>query len=511
MIKRVKARPFSYYGACFLGGLLASLALPPIGFWIAVFALSVPLIGAVHRAEDGGSLWASAMAGWMAGTGWFVFSLSWISNALMTSGGAHMLLIPFTLLGLPAFLGLFWGAAFAVSHYIKNRLRLFPSLHLTSLIMAISLFEYCRGFVLTGFPWNAPGLVLAAHHEGLMIASVAGYWGGGLLVLMVAALPALIIISGRRMAAMVILMMGVTSTVAHHSGTVFDTASTGMTVRILQPNIPQNDKWNGEKRRRHLSDLVVASRKESDTPLDLLVWPETAFAGIYERERGVLSAIAQAASAGKTPVLTGVLTQKDDPFRLYNSAILFNPDGSLSGQISKRHLVPFGEFAPFRSFIPFVDVIAGPLDFSEGSGPQSVSVNGINALTLICYEVIFPSAVHHAVDREGADIIIALTNDAWFGNTIGPRQHLAMAQFRSAELGIPMVRSANTGVSAFINSFGHVEAYLDYDQTGYIDRVIGPSRQTLYGQIGDWIYFLIMIIFAGGAICIGLTTMKPKE
>ena len=421
------------------------------------------------------------------------------------------MLIPFSLFGLPLFLSLFWAAAFAASHLLVRRLKLSRSMHLVHLIIFMAIFDYSRGFIFTGFPWNAMGLVLAVNDQGLTMASVAGYWGGGLLVLIFAALPALLMVSGRLLASFAMVMIAVVFGLAHLSVNHIDSPSTGLSVRIIQPNIAQNDKWDHQKRRKHLSDMVVASRQEGARAIDLLVWPETAFAGIYEDESGVISAISQAASSGKTPVVMGAISSKEDPFRIYNSAFMFAPDGSLSGSVSKRRLVPFGEYAPFRSVLPFVDAIASPLDFSKGSGPQSLTINGITALTLICYEVIFPSAVHKALDDEGGDIIIAMTNDAWFGDTIGPRQHLAMAQFRSAELGIPMIRSANTGVSALINSQGQIDAFIDYGETGYIDGIIGPSRHTFYGIIGDWIYVVLVFVFGAGAICICLTEVRVKE
>ena len=508
------------YIAAMLSGLIASLALPPIGLWIALLALSLPLIAAINIAQENRSFISSALLGWMTGAGWFLFSLSWISNALITSGGAHLALIPFSLLGLPLFLGLFWAAAFGLAHGLTHRFKLKPPLHLAVLIMLITLVEYARGIILTGFPWNAPGLVMANTAWGLHIASVIGMWGSTLLIMIAAALPAMVI-SGTRlfgaMGAVFVILIGGGSQLIDNK--TLSSPHQGMAIRILQPNIPQAEKWDFEKRRSHLATLVAQSRQASTDPLDLIIWPESAFAGFYERERGVVSAITQASSQGRTPILTGVLSLEEDPLKLYNAALLFNESGQMIDGVAKRHLVPFGEYAPFRSIIPFVDAIAGPHDFSPGSAAQSVKIpyahnssienSTVKALTLICYEVIFPAAVRQSARKENVNFMITITNDAWFGNTIGPRQHLAMAQMRSAELGLPMLRSANTGISALIDGRGKIVKSLEYGRAGVVDGKLPLSFDTIYRQFGDLGYLIMMLVFMLLPLCLRLTRTKP--
>ena len=508
------------YIAAMLSGLIASLALPPIGLWIALLALSLPLIAAINIAQENRSFISSALLGWMTGAGWFLFSLSWISNALITSGGAHLALIPFSLLGLPLFLGLFWAAAFGLAHGLTHRFKLKPPLHLAVLIMLITLVEYARGIILTGFPWNAPGLVMANTAWGLHIASVIGMWGSTLLIMIAAALPAMVI-SGTRlfgaMGAVFVILIGGGSQLIDNK--TLSSPHQRMAIRILQPNIPQAEKWDFEKRRSHLATLVAQSRQASTDPLDLIIWPESAFAGFYERERGVVSAITQASSQGRTPILTGVLSLEEDPLKLYNAALLFNESGQMIDGVAKRHLVPFGEYAPFRSIIPFVDAIAGPHDFSPGSAAQSVKIpyahnssienSTVKALTLICYEVIFPAAVRQSARKENVNFMITITNDAWFGNTIGPRQHLAMAQMRSAELGLPMLRSANTGISALIDGRGKIVKSLEYGRAGVVDGKLPLSFDTIYRQFGDLGYLIMMLVFMLLPLCLRLTRTKP--
>lgn len=527
--KKAKANYLRRYGLPLVCGMLASLALPPLGILLGLFALSLPFMASANLAQDKSSshqtdFRQAVILGWLTGTGWFLFSLSWISNALITSGGFHLALIPFSLLGLPLFLGLFWAAAFGLAHVITIKARFDSILHLTVLIIMISVFEYGRGFILTGFPWNAPGLVLANHAIGLKIASVIGTWGGSLLILIMAGLPAMVALGGR---AFGLAGLGLLVLIGGGSQFVQNPQITSphdqMMTRIIQPNISQSEKWIFAKRQKHLADLITASRQPSDNPLELIIWPETAFAGIYERERGVVSAITHASSQGRIPLITGILSAREDPFTLYNAAMLFDGRGQLKSGVAKRHLVPFGEYVPFRSLFPFAGAIVGPTDFTSGEGAQSLLIPRQNqgnedeaktivkALTLICYEVIFPGAVRDAVLKENPNIMIVITNDAWFGDSIGPRQHLAMAQMRAAELGLPLLRSANNGISALIGSDGRILKSLDYNQTGYVDGQLPAARQTIYRLIGDSAYFGVLILFAFTGFCLRLTSAKRNE
>ena len=175
---------------------------------------------------------------------------------------------------------------------------------------------------------------------------------------------------------------------------------------------------------------------------------------------------------------------------------------------------------PFAVSSLFAGAIVGPTDFTPGEGAQSLLIPRQNeggrktivkALTLICYEVIFPGAVRDAVLKENPNIMVVMTNDAWFGNSIGPRQHLAMAQMRAAELGLPLLRSANNGISALIGSDGRILKSLDYDQTGYVDGKLTAARQTIYRLIGDSAYLGVLILFALVSFCLRLTSAKRKE
>ena len=483
--------------AAMLSGLLASLALPPHGLTLLILALSLPALQLAFASH-----WRHGFfIGWATGTGWFLYSLYWISNALVVSGGADLALIPFSGLGLPVFLGLFWGAGFALAVIFTQK----GESRLVLLIAGLSITEYLRGVVLTGFPWNWPSMVLANADVTMAVVSLIGSTGGMVAVLMLAFMPAILLLNARWVAgvfALVLSLLMVFSAqhLSHHN----DDPSL-MQVRIVQPNIPQQEKWDRQERPQHLALIIAASRAPAETPLDLIIWPETAFAGFYEAERGAVNAIALAASSGATPIFMGMLSEPDIN-RFYNSAGIYTPQSGMGGLYHKRHLVPFGEYAPLRSYIPFIDAIAGPYDFSAGDQAMGLPMTtqdgeGIKLLPLICYEVIFPAQIRRDQREINADVMVNLTNDAWFGNTIGPRQHLAMARMRSAELGMGMIRVANTGISALIDPYGRITASIDYDQSDYRDGAISRKIETVYQTYGDagfWglIALLIIITFA---------------
>ena len=500
-------QPLSKKGllAALFAGVVASLALPPHGITLFLLALALPGLQLAFARD-----WRQgAMIGWATGLGWFIYSIYWISNALVVSGGSDLALIPFSALGLPAFLALFWAAGFALS----ARLTQDKISRLILLIAGLALMEYARGIVLTGFPWNLPGMVLANTDITLAMASILGVNGGTVVILTLAMIPAMLVLNARAWAAAITLSVaGLMVCSVWSWGQSFDQPEESvslMQVRMVQPNIPQNDKWDRRQRPQHLAQMMTASRAPANRPLDLIIWPETAFAGFYEQDRGTVNAIALAASSGVTPVLMGILSEPDFG-QFYNAAGVYAPGSGMGGSgmgrlYHKRHLVPFGEYVPLRSYLPFIDAIAGPYDFSSGQTPMALSLERqdgevVKLLPLICYEVIFPSKVRQDQITLDADVLVNLTNDAWFGDTIGPRQHLAMAQMRSAELGMPMIRVANTGISAVIDSHGRLVASIAYGQSGFQDAAIRPKRGTFYltyGDVGFWGFLGLLFAAAG--------------
>ncbi|MEC8728286.1 MAG: apolipoprotein N-acyltransferase [Pseudomonadota bacterium] len=481
-----------------LAGILASFALPPIHILPLLVTLSYPIARMLACQNMRSAFWV----GWGCGLGWFLVSLYWISNAMLTGGEQFYWMIPFAMLLLPSFLAIFWGLAFALAWRSGSSL----TLRWGVLIFWLMIMEWLRAHLFTGFPWQTPGMVFAFRPLGFDLASVIGVFGCGVVAIMLASLPLAIRLNKRLGLTVVAMLSGLTVMAILVSGRpLIDHAASGLTVRMVQPAIPQQDKWKSELKDQHLAMHLEQSYalSEDQSKPDLIVWGEVSYAGFLEHDWQDIETVMLKATAGTSWVLLGGLRQQKTSDRMdyYNSIFLVQPDAKISGVYDKRYLVPWGEYVPFREAFSFVDHLAGGIDFSAGVNAGMLTLKRpdgriVNIAPLICYEVIFPVSTRHAAI--GADMLVNLTNDAWFGDSLGPRQHLAMAQMRSAELGLPMVRVATTGISAIINAYGQVTSHITYNTSDWQDIVISGRTHTIYARYGE-LGFVVLLIFCLGA------------
>jgi apolipoprotein N-acyltransferase len=266
-------------------------------------------------------------------------------------------------------------------------------------------------------------------------------------------------------------------------------------VRLVQPNVPQYEKWRADERDGHLRDMILLSATRLPVP-QLVVLPETAIAGRWPSEAALVRQIARATTAFDGYLLSGIIRSdaSDNMNRFYNSAVMLSHEGRLSGYYDKEHLVPFGEYVPFRG-IPFIDAIAGPSDFSSGQPQPALRISPFGSIAiLICYEVVFPDFLARQKREERPDLMVNLTNDGWFGLTAGPWQHLAQARMRAIEEGIPVMRAANTGISAGIDGYGRLLGLLPLGKSGSIDISVPPALSaTFYSQ--NRFFGVVLILF----------------
>ncbi|MGB2240747.1 MAG: apolipoprotein N-acyltransferase [Candidatus Puniceispirillaceae bacterium] len=464
-------------------GAAASLALPPFFMLPALFCLGLPVWRVIHA----NSRFEAASIFGMAGLGWFLASTFWVSHALIVSAPSLWFLTPFVALALALILAVFWAVAAAVS-WLPNRSAV---VRLLCLLVVFAVIEWTRGFVASGFPWSLMGGIFAVHLSSLQMASIIGVYGLTLLAFGCVVAPLLWVLSARRLA-LILLMLPVVGTfwgnVRLDSQPVAQAAIAPM-IRLVQPAVPQQDKWNRQKRPAHLATLIDLSQAGTNKP-DFLIWPETAFAGLPSQNRLLLADTVRAATHPDGFLLTGIPRFNGDN-RPLNSAFLFDHQAGLRGVYDKRHLVPFGEYVPFRSWVPFLDIIAGPADFVAGEHNHLIAVPGIGQVqTLICYEVIFAGQVITPTNRP--DVMVNITNDAWFGTTIGPWQHLYQSQLRAVEEGIPLVRVANTGISAAFDGFGRQLGTIPLGTRAYLDIAL-PSVLTapVFARFGNAGFFAL--------------------
>ena len=268
------------------------------------------------------------------------------------------------------------------------------------------------------------------------------------------------------------------------------------TVRLVQPNAPQDEKWLPEKRWVFFERLLEFTAAEG--AVDLTVWPETAVPSLLNYADGFVPHMAQA-SGGK-PILYGI--QREDAGQYHNSAVLMGAEGQSLDIYDKVHLVPFGEYMPLSDLAARFGVFGlaarAQSGYAPGAERRLLDLPVGRALVLICYEGVFGQDVRAFEER--ADLMVLITNDAWFGLFAGPQQHLVQAQMRAAEQGLPMVRVANTGISAMIDPWGRLRAQLPLNEAGFVDAALpAPLPETLYARTGDWPVFALSLfcLFCG--------------
>ena len=444
---------------------------------------------------------AAAMTGWWFGLGYFVPGLYWIGYAFLVDAPTFAWLLPFAVLGLPAYLALFTALGFALARLIWTR----ETTRVIALAASLTLSEWLRGQVLTGFPWNAFGYALTEPLALAQTASLIGLWGLTFLSVAIFASPAVLIdgsTRGRRpwiapvMALALLVAMGIFGGVRLALQPTAFVAK--VKLRIMQPNLQQDVKFNyaakAEVMQKYLALSDRASGPQSTGVRDasILIWPESAFPFFLTREADAMAQIAELLPKG-TVLITGSVRAPDVPpgvrvTRAYNSIYVIDHDGSVLSVYDKVHLVPFGEYLPFQDWMEklgFVQLTKVHGGFIAGARRRPMDLpNAPRMLPLICYETIFPGDVASRDDRPGW--MINLTNDGWFGNSTGPYQHLQQARVRAIEQGLPMVRAANTGISAVIDPVGRIVARLGLGVEGVLDANL-PSAiaPTIYARLGD--------------------------
>lgn len=470
--------------AAAVAGALAALAMPPL-YWLPLAVVGIA--GYVLLWQAAPSARSAFWRGLAWGTGHFAVGSYWILEAFNVPPADYRLLGPPIVGGLSVVLGFFPGLAAGVARWLVDR---WPAIggryaRLVVLALAWTGAEWLRGHVFTGYPWNPLGHVWAFSTPLLQGAALVGVYGLGTLAFLVLAAP----VAGTRAAlaalAVVLAAFGAGSVVIEGGA---DAAGDRPWVRIVQPNVQQSEKWRPETRARQLALLVEMSRRQPGFDrLSAVVWPETALPQIVTPDSPALKVMAEAVPPNGL-LLTGAArsTERPQVDGVWNSLLAVDGTGRIAAHYDKVHLVPLGEYIPFHKQLAPVSGLIGRGSFEEGADRVTlVPSNGLPPFSpIICYEVIFPAAV--TGPRERPQWLLNVTNDAWFGLSSGPYQHLVSARLRSVEEGLPMIRAANTGVSAVIDPYGRVLASLDMQVQGIIDHALPAARpMTPYGRWGD--------------------------
>ena len=489
-------------------GALSSFAMQPYEFWpVLIIGLSGYwlLITVNHKP------WQSFMSGYLFGMGYFVAGLWWVGNALLVDGNPYIWALPLAVFGLPALLSFFPLMGAGISQFFA-RGRSLPAY--LFFVATISFWEWGRGHMFTGFPWNLFGMTWTSHLPFAQLASIGGVHFLNMLTIFLMTLPAFLWkgeISRHSkflIAAFALLVVIANTTFGlFHMGTPRGD-NKDVVIQIVTPNIAQKDKWNPDKLADNFWKTVRMMHPDTkryrhlEGKTRVIALPETALLPEVFSSPDALNALRVAINTypEKTYLLSGALRREEaetGETRYYNSLIAMDKTGQIIDQFDKFHLVPFGEYIPFQKYVPFGPV-AKFAGFQGGKGPATWWFDGLPPVSpLICYEIIFAGQV---TDTKSVrpEWIVNVTNDAWYGFSPGPHQHLAQAQFRAIEEGIPVIRSTNTGISAVISPYGDVVSesplYEDYVQETYLPY--STATPTLYARSKDLVFFVMLILFA---------------
>jgi apolipoprotein N-acyltransferase len=475
--------------------------MAPFNAWPILFLTFPILVWLIDGDGVGrfGGIVAAAATGWWFGFGYFVAGLYWMGYAFLVDAPTFGWLMPFAVIGLPAVLGIYTAIGTALARMLWTR----GAVRILALAASLTITEWLRGHLFTGFPWNTFGYALMAPLPLAQIASVIGIWGMTFLTILVSATPAALTDDRgetRRkwlplaLSIALLLALGAYGTRRLHRTPT--QLVDGVHLRIMQPNLQQDVRFNYSAKAEVMKRYIdLSSRVGSPSPglggITHLIWPESAFPFFLTREADAFAEITNLLSP-KTVLITGAvrLADADHPrdSGVYNSIYVINHDGSIPAIYDKVHLVPFGEYLPFAKILESIGLQTITEErggFLSGDRHRVFAVPGApNMLPLICYEVIFPGEIGTSQTRPGW--IVNVTNDGWFGISSGPYQHFQQARLTAIEEGLPIARAANTGISAVIDPLGRVINSLPLGTEGVLDAPLPrPISPPLYTRLGD--------------------------
>ncbi len=482
--KQLRINPFF---ASLVLGHLAAYGMGPYYIWpVLMICLSLYWVNLTSFATD--RTWKSFLSGFLFGFGYFISSLWWIGNALLVGGNEFKWAYPLAAAGLPLLLAIFPMIATGLTRiFSKGR-------SLTSFAAFISfmfLAEFARGTLFTGFPWNLFGMAWTNNLEVLQILSVGGIYLLSALTLFMFTAPAFALKGAAHPSIRgIVLILAIGCGIALYTfGDIRlaehpTTYNKDVVVQMIQPNIKQEDKWNPDKKWDNFRDtisLLEPINNWPNTKTRAVVMPETTLTyhdlqteQAMESLRGRLTGYSEK----NIYVLSGALLRDDAGY--HNSLIVLDKDLNFLESFDKFHLVPFGEYIPFQNYIP-IPTITQFSGFVEGAGPRTITQPNLPPFSpLVCYEVIFPGKVAGTPRPEW---LVNVTNDAWYGVSPGPFQHLAQAQYRAIEEGLPMVRVAQTGVSAIFDAYGRITASSGLNGQANVEALLPmPAPPTIYSR-----------------------------
>jgi apolipoprotein N-acyltransferase len=466
-----------------VSGMLSGLVYAPTYFtflWINITVLTL----LIHFSK---TYKEAFILGFLFGFGHFLTSIYWVSFAINVYAEAFWWFIPIALLGLPLILAFFIGFSSSIARFGKDSI-FFPIVFAVTWI----IFEYVRSFIFTGFPWNLAGYSLSFSLTLIQIASKISIYGISFIIIYIFSGFAFYFIGKKQDFKIHVFLSFIIIIIQVCFGAYriehYPTKFTNHKVRIVQASIKQEDKWDEEKLINNLNKHIELSEINNGFNPDIILWPESAIPFLINL-KPVRQSVSDFLSYGQILVSGSIL---QDGNRSFVSLTGINQYSDLIFSYQKKHLVPFGEYIPLKKFIPMKKITNGFQDFSSGDTPHIISWKDLKIRPLICYEVIFPDEI--MADNKNSDLLINITNDAWYGN-IGPYQHLDIAKMRSIETGLPMIRAANNGISAVIDSVGRIVNKTNLNEITFIDSYMpNKLKIAIHSNSSKYITLLLIIV-----------------
>jgi apolipoprotein N-acyltransferase len=478
-------------------GLLTSYSLPPYSYFFINF-FTFPILFFYLLSNHFKGKWVSFKIGWIFGFGYFVSNLYWVSNSL-TFEEIFKPLIPFSLIIIPLFLGLFYGLVTVCCSFF-NLKKNFSSILIFAFFF--SLIEYLRSFIFGGFPWNLIAYSFTEYLQLIQILSLVGTYSFNLLCITFFLIPGLIFFNYKKKKKILFLLFSILllfinffygSSIIKKNEEI-DKTNLNFVIKIISPKVNIKRFFQNESPEEAIVNLIKLS-KPNNLENTLFIYPEGVLSNIYLQDLKNFSYIFSENFSEKHKIILGISSYENS--EIFNSLVVLDKDVNILAKYDKNKLVPFGEYLPFENFLSnfgLKKITHGYQSFSSKNERKVFIINNISFIPLICYEIIYSGNINK--NKQDFNFIVNISEDGWFGDSVGPHQHFSHSIFRSIEEGKNLIRSANNGISAHIDATGKIISKLESTEKGFIQvKNFRKTKKTIFNSFGNKIFFYFLIFY----------------
>ena len=478
-------------------GIISSFSLPPYNFFVINF-FTFPYLFFFIVSNFYLNKWRFFLVGWIFGFGYFISNIYWILNSL-TFEESFLPLIPIAFFLLPLFLGLFYGLITLICSFF-NLEKNCRSILIFALIF--SLVEFVRGNIFGGFPWNLIAYSWTEYISFIQILSIIGTYSFNLLSITLFLLPVIIFFKQSQFSKILIVILSIVSIVVniyfgkniinkYHKAQSIDLNTN---IKVIAPKVELSRFFQNEDPNIIINELIKLSKPEKIKET-LFIFPEGILTNIYLEDLNIYKENFKNNFSENHKIILGINSQSD--LKIYNSLVVLDNNLNILANYKKNNLVPFGEFLPFENIfskLGLKKITQGYQSFSSDDNREIIEINNIKFLPLICYEIIYTGNLNKSGEK--FDFILNISEDGWFGNSIGPYQHFSHSIFRSVEEGKNLLRSANNGVSSHINPIGQIVKKVESTEKGTLEiKNFKKISKTIFNQHGNKIFFYFLLFY----------------